>query len=493
MVSAPAAAPVPVVPVTRPALYDKLAYGFGSIAFGVKDNGFSVLLLLFYNQALGLTAKSVGLAIMVALIVDAVADPFIGNWSDHLRSRLGRRHPFMYAAAVPVSVSYYFLWNPPHGLSHGTLLVYLIAISIVIRLCISLYEVPSSALVADLTEDYDQRTSFLSYRYFFGWIGGLTMGVAAFRVFLKPSAANPSGVLNLHGYATYGLTASLLMFAAIVISSLGTQRRAAAFPKPPSRPPFDLRRASRELWQTLSNRAFLILFASGVFSFAGAGIADAIRTYFRIYFWNLSGDQISWLLIANFMSLFVALAFAPWFGRLLGKKRANIVLSIVYIVLAPVLYLGRLFDLVPPNGSDLLYAMLFAQSFLGSLILISLGVMGAAMMADVVEDSARSTGRRSAGLFFSVNTFMLKAMSGVGVFGGGLILDWVGFPQGAKQGSVAPAVLDRLAVAEPVVVFVLTATALLLVLAYPITRARHEDNLKALRAAVARLPLEPAA
>ena len=69
----------------------------------------------------------------------------------------------------------------------------------------------SSALVADLTQDYEERTRFLSYRYFFGWVGGLTMGVAAFSVFLRPSPSDPSGQLNLEGYSNYGLTASLIM------------------------------------------------------------------------------------------------------------------------------------------------------------------------------------------------------------------------------------------------------------------------------------------
>ena len=56
----------------------KLFYGMGSIAFGVKDNGFQVLLLLCYNQALGLDAWRAGLALMIALIFDAFLDPMIG-------------------------------------------------------------------------------------------------------------------------------------------------------------------------------------------------------------------------------------------------------------------------------------------------------------------------------------------------------------------------------------------------------------------------------
>ena len=471
----------------RASLFDKITYGIGSIAFGVKDNGFSVLLLLFYNQALGLSAQSVGFAIMVALFVDAFADPFIGNWSDHLRSRLGRRHPFMYAAALPVAVSYYFLWNPPAGLGEGQLLAYLIVISIVIRICISLYEVPSSALVADLTQDYEERTRFLSYRYFFGWVGGLTMGVAAFSVFLRPSPSDPSGQLNLEGYSNYGLTASLIMVTAIVISSLGTQRRAASFAQPPPRPPFDLARSAGELKETLSNNGFLALLFSSFFAYASIGIAGAVLTYFRIYFWELTGDQISFLMVGNFASVAVALVFAPRFAAVVGKKRAALTFSMLSILLGPLPVVLRLYGIMPPNGSDLLYWILFTSSFVATILSMSGGIVGSSMMADVVEDSAKTTGRHSAGLFFSANAFVLKCVSGVGVLGAGTILDLVGFPQGAKQGEVPADVLWRLGTIEPAIAAGLAFIAFLCLLSYPITREVHEDNLRKLRERDSRL------
>src|SRR6185295_12332503 len=100
-----------------PSLTTKLFYGFGSVAFGVKDNGFAFLLLLYYNQVLGLPERWVGFGIMIALMVDAVLDPAVGYVSDHLHSRWGRRHPFMYASAIPVALSYFLLWAPPAGLS----------------------------------------------------------------------------------------------------------------------------------------------------------------------------------------------------------------------------------------------------------------------------------------------------------------------------------------------------------------------------------------
>ena len=90
-----------------PSLWTKISYGAGAVAFGVKDNGFSYFLLLFYSQVIGIDARLVGLALTISLFVDAFMDPIVGYWSDNLRSRWGRRHPFMYAAALPITAAYF--------------------------------------------------------------------------------------------------------------------------------------------------------------------------------------------------------------------------------------------------------------------------------------------------------------------------------------------------------------------------------------------------
>src|SRR4029077_18266274 len=102
-----------------------ILYGIGSIAFGVHQVILSSALLLFFNQVVGLPAAWVGATMMVTLIFDAICDPLIGEWSDHPRSGWGRRHPFMYASAVPAAVAFYFLFDPPVGCSQSHLLVYM--------------------------------------------------------------------------------------------------------------------------------------------------------------------------------------------------------------------------------------------------------------------------------------------------------------------------------------------------------------------------------
>ena len=90
----------------------KLFYGLGSVSEGTKNTAFNVFLLFYYNQVLGLSGTLSGAAIFVALCVDAITDPLMGSISDNFHSRWGRRHPFMYASALPMATFFYLLFNP---------------------------------------------------------------------------------------------------------------------------------------------------------------------------------------------------------------------------------------------------------------------------------------------------------------------------------------------------------------------------------------------
>src|SRR6056297_204364 len=134
-------------------LWTKLAYGSGAIADGVKNNGFEYFLLFYYSQVLGVDFALVGATLMIAMVVDGITDPVVGYWSDNLRTRFRRRHPFMYLSVIPVGIAYVFAWNPPAGLTGNELFPYLLMITIVVRIAFTFYDVPSSALVAELTDD----------------------------------------------------------------------------------------------------------------------------------------------------------------------------------------------------------------------------------------------------------------------------------------------------------------------------------------------------
>src|SRR5262249_49922245 len=289
----------------RLGLGTNVLYGVGSAAFGVHVVALGSLLMIFFNQVVGLPPTLVGLAIGISLAFDGIVDPLIGSWSDHTRSPWGRRHPFMYASALrlPLAVRLYCLGNPPHGWSTQSMFLYLLICLISVRLLLSLYEIPSAALGPELTADYDQRTSLMSFRFLFGALGGAAMGILAFSVFLRKDASHPLGLLNRAGYGQYGLVAALVMVASIMISFLGTHRFIKGLVYTP-RPHQSWNQQFRELKLTLSNRSFVALMLSGIISSVATGLSTGLELYINNYFWELSPSDLAYFpMVALFAAL----------------------------------------------------------------------------------------------------------------------------------------------------------------------------------------------
>ena len=467
----------PAAPSRRLGL--KLLYGVGSVAYGVKDNGFQVLLLLFYNQALGLDAGLAGLAIMVALSIDALVDPVIGYLSDRLRTPIGRRHPLMYAAAVPVAVSYLFLFSPPHGLGQLQLFGYLLVVAVMVRIFIAVYEIPSAALVAELTYSYDERTSFISYRYFFGWVGGLTMSVLAFSVFLRAGAAHQAAQLDVGGYGRYGVAASVLMFVVILLSAAGTQSavrpvEAEAAVEPPAR------NLWVELRASLSTRSAVTMVVATLFMLLATGLYWGLGTFFNIYAFGLTGAQISLLTASSFISAGISLVMTPWLSRRFDKRGAAMAAGVLLVLLLPTPLILSLLGLLPTLASGGLIPFLFVLNTLATSFLIAVPTLLASMAADVVEEIEVNTGQRYEGMIFSLNVFAQKFASGLAVLTATLMLRLAHFPAHAVAGAVPGAVVASLSRLYIVTLASLYIGSLLCILLYRITRSQHLANLRIL-------------
>ena len=465
-------------------LSTKLYYGFGAVANGAKSNGFNYLLLFYYSQVIGLRADLVSLGILIALVFDAISDPLVGYISDNTHSKLGRRHPYMYAAGVPVALAYYFLWSPPAWDETG-LFLYFVCMAVLIRTLITFYEIPATALVAELTDDYDQRTEMMSFRFFFGWWGGLTMAVMNYLVFLPEEKG---GLEYVQGWSDYGLTASIVIFVSIYVSAIGTHKHIPYLRKPPTSTPFSFTKTKKEMKETLSNRSFFALFVSALLQAVAAGVSTSLSIYFSRHFWELTTTQIGYMNLPYFFSAFIALMLAPRVSRWLGKKKGGMTILGLAFAMAPMPFILRVLGLFPENGTDTLFWTLVVFNTVEVTLIIMSSSLIAAMIADVVEDSEVKTGRRSEGIFFAANSFAQKAVNGLGVVVAGQILAIIQFPTQAKPGQVPEETLFDLAYiyVPTVLFFYLLALAVLSI--YRINREDHTENLRKLADAETRRP-----
>ncbi|HEX4693256.1 MFS transporter [Sphingomonas sp.] len=457
-----------------------LAYGFGSVAYGAKDAAFGTFLLIYYNQVLGLNSFRVGLVIMAALVLDAFIDPMVGVLSDRTRSRWGRRHPWMYASALPIAIGWLLLWNPPAG-SEAFRLGWLFVTAVIVRSAVSCFEVPSQALTPELTTDYDERTRVTAYRYLFGWAGGLSIVLLAYGVLLTARPDYPNGLFNPNGYHNLAIASAVLMVAAILVSALGTHGEIRRLPQVESRQQ-SIGAVLRELFQTINNRGFLVLILAGVCAYTNQGISYALANYFYAYAWQLGPGALKLLPLTLFVGAGAAFVVAPRLGRNTSKPRAACAFIVAGTLFHMLPYVMRFAHVLPPPG-DVRVMVLYPIFALSTALNVSSFILGASMMADVVEESQARTGRRNEGVFFAGSFFVQKCTSGLGIAVAGTILALAGLQDKIDPATAPAGKIDNLILMFILIYLALAMSAAFMFTRFPFGRAEHEARLSGLAAA----------
>lgn len=451
----------------------KLIHGFGAVAFGVKDSGFSFFLLLFYNQVLGMDAGLVSLALLIALVADAFIDPILGNLSDRTYSRWGRRLPWLYAAPIPLAFAWIYLWSPPGG--EAPTFLGLVGIAVVVRILLSACEVPSVSLLPEITSDYDERTTLFRYRYLSGWVGGITMMVLAYTVFMP----GPEGLLQADGYAAFGIFGATLMAVSVLGSALGQHRLVARLPvtKPP---PFNLRTAFGEIVEAFSERAFLIFAIGGLAAYVSQGMTFSMTNYVNVFVWRFDQTALQLYPVILFVSVVMMFFIVSPLHRRLGKPRSATIAALSSLLLFLTPYALLLSGLWPTLGSLESTALYFGFLLLANTMGIVVMISASSMIAEIVEAYLERTGRRAEGAFYSGNWLVQKCATGLGIFLTGQIIAFSQLSTNAEPGDV-PAEVIR----DIILLYGGIAIALALVAAYwlgrfPINREDHEARLAAM-------------
>lgn len=444
-------------------LKSKLFYGSGSIGYGIKDNGFATFLLFYYEQVIGLGAGLVGLAIALALIADAFIDPAVGQFSDRTRTPIGRRHPWLYGAAIPIIVAWLLLWQPPE-LGQTGLFFYLFGTALLVRMAFSAYEVPALALLPELSSDYHDRTAIMRYRFLFGWGGGLFIMFLAYAIFFVPSEEYPIGLLNRDGYEGYAIFGACVMFAAVLISALGTHKRVVAtYRKAKSFP--KAAESLSEIFATFRYRPFMLLMLAGVFAFTNQWLVFALSPYLFTHVWEFRQPDFTAYSIMLFGAATLAFVMVTPVSMKLGKARAASILTLVALTVGTAPYWLRIANIFPVPGEELMIPILFALLLVATASSIAAMILTMSMIADVTDQYEHDTGKRSEGLFSSGMFFMQKVVNGLGILLASQIIAFVGIPRGAEPGTVDGNIIDSLAF-----IYLIIATILALIGAWAYTK-----------------------
>jgi glycoside/pentoside/hexuronide:cation symporter, GPH family len=419
----------------------KLGYACGQMLDAIVQQTLGIFLLFYVTSVCGIPGGLAGAALAAALVVDAILDPLIGTASDGWRSVWGRRLPFMVVGLPFVVTLFVLIFSLPRGLSTTALFLWLLLLSIALRISLSLFILPYHAIGAELSDDYTERSSIAAWRWGIGMIGTAAAVLLGFGFFF----AGPNGLSNRDAYTPFALALAVpvLLFSLISMRTIrGSLPRLHA---PVAAKRGAHKRVFAELGEVFRNRTFRILFAGALLLFAAMGTHSALGLHATTYFWKLTSTQIQSVTVAIFVGLvFGALMAGPMLKRM--EKRTVVLIGMIGLGVsdsAPATL--RLLGLLPLQGSELVM-FLSGLKLVGGMLLAAAAIAFASMMADAADEHEYLFDARREGLYFAGWAFASKAATGLGTLIAGIVLQLIDFPSGTDmQGTATVSIPEHVA------------------------------------------------
>lgn len=382
----------------------KPAYGSVELGINSVEVFLRLHLLIFYSQTVELSAFSVGVALSIAILWDAITDPLIGRLSDYWRLKYGSRWPLVFVGAIGTVVGLYLLYHPPLGfLGSGNLRwTYLLSAALFLNTTTTFLSIPYSAMIGDYTGDRKERSSFIGWRLAFANFGAI-LGIAIPGYFLVNSPQT-----------AYSTTA--WMIAGVVILFV-----LVSFPfRPAKGQPIQLQDSTlkaqqNELLSAFQNKAFLNLVVGYFVVNIGLTFNSAAALYYYRLRVEYSESEIQTLLLIFLLVFTASLPLWVWLSSRFGKKwtliSGALALGVSNIFIYPLLPSGEAF-----------WGYLWAAGFGG--VLVGSSVLMESCLTDTIDlDHVRQRKERF-GLYFGLWKFSGKASRSMAMLITGSLLDW---------------------------------------------------------------------
>jgi len=389
----------------------KLLFSTGDLSTSIPLAILMFYQLYFLTDVAALRPDLAGWAVGIGKIWDAVNDPLMGLISDRIRTRWGRRRGMLLIFAVPLGLSFMFMWVvPPFGPLGLT--VYYALTFIIFDTTFTIIHVSFNALTPELTEDYDERSSLNGYRSAFSIAGTIgTIILATVLGWFMPDKRLLFVVLGI-GMGAVSIIPPLIVF------KVTKEKPSEALPEPMP--------VMQALRTTLSNRPFWAIMGLYLLSWGTASILSAVLIYYANYYLKVP-DQANYFILG---AEGAAIAFIPlvvWLSRKYDKRRAFIMGSSSWAVV--------LFGLaiLPANQIALAYLLAILSGF----GIATAYIVPWAMVPDIIEVDQAETGERREGSYYSFFSFFQKAATGVVIWAMGQTLAKTGYVT-PQQGSPLP-------------------------------------------------------
>ena len=452
---------------TKLSVWTKLKYGVGDFGMAVVTAMLQFSMLYYYTNVVGVNAGLAGTAILVGKITwDLVNDVLFGYLEDKTKSRWGKRRPYLIFGALPFALSFWLVFSIPKGLSDIAYFFIIIGSFILFDTFHTLTNTAYSAMTAEITGDYNERTSLTTYRMVFSIIGylcgaGLTSMLAGI---IKDSF----GVTEHQGWSIVSLIYGVLGGIAILIPGLFLKYKPAIDDAPPQMPPI------KSFISTFKNKPFISYLVVTMIMSISFTMVTAMLQYYIDY--QLDMNSSSLLIMLSMLGV-LALFLVPcgMISNKIGKAKAYALgLGIASTALTFVFFIPQ-----GPNNWIFLLAAIAGMGFSAQW------VCPHSMIPDVIEYDELLTGERREGLYYGMQATATKVTGALATAacGWGLELGKYIEPSADMTADMInqpySALLSiRIMFALVPAVFLLICIPLLM--KYPITRESHAEVLKQL-------------
>jgi GPH family glycoside/pentoside/hexuronide:cation symporter len=426
----------------------KFLYGIGDFGFACTDTIMQVLFAIFMTDVVGVKPAYAALAIFIGRTWDYINDPLIGFFTDRVRTRWGRRRPFLLFGFIPFGLCFAMMWYRPPTDSQFLLCAYYAIAYFLFDTSYTFVTMPYSALTPELTQDYDERTSLTSYRMAFSIFGSLLAFIVPLQII---GAMHPE---NANKVFTMGIIFGTACALPLLLTFFGTREKPQYFQQ--SQP--SLRESLQAVWK---NRPFL--FAAGIFLFTwtAADIIQAFLLYFLKYRMNLEG-QSDIILGAIFITALLVLPFWAWVSRKTDKRKAYV---------AGMIFLATIMVILSFLGPGAGMPVVLLMAVLAGIGVSAIHVLTWAIIPDAVEVDELNTGHRHEGIFYSLVSLFKKIASSIAIPLTLLVLDWSGYVSNAATQKPSTILAIRLLTGP--VPSVLLVGGIIFALFYPLSRLGH--------------------
>lgn len=384
----------------------RLIYGSGDLFGGGAYNIINFYYLIFLTDVAHVRPALAGIIVLASRIWDAISDPLMGGITDRTRSRFGRRRPYFLGGSFLILLAFGLHWYAPDFASETARFAYALFSYMLFATVFTLVMVPYSAMGAEITLDYHERTRLNSVRLAFS----MGAGVAAALVPMIIVRAFPT---PQEGYLAMGIIFGLVFAAPWLFIFFRIQERPELQTKTRPAPG----QWYRLLWEPLQVRSFRLLIGMHLTAYLTVDVLSSLFAYYATYYLQRPG-MLNLLLGSVVIS---QILFLPAYTRLsqrLSKGGAWAVGALVTVLGTAALYLVR-----PDSPAWLLYSL---AAWVGA------GLSGACMLPwaifpDVTDVGELAFGERREGSFSGLMTFFRKVASAVALFIVSLVLDLAGY------------------------------------------------------------------